>query len=129
MTDNSFTALPPVAKVIVIGDETLDIAPIRVGDIPALSRAIQPLASHLSASPDWLALIAEHGDAIIDALAIATHRSREWIAALELDDAIKLASIVFEVNADFFIQRLLPSVTEAAARLEARMPGRTPSSD
>lgn len=129
MTDNSFAALPPVATSIVINDETIDITPIKMGELPALTRAVQPLASHLSASPDWLALIAEHGNALIDALAIATRRPREWVATLELDDAIRLASTVFEVNADFFIQRLLPSVTEAAARLEARMPGRTLSSN
>lgn len=129
MTDNSFAALPPVTTSIVIAGETIDITPIKIGELPAFSRAVQPIAAHLSTSPDWLVLIAENGEALIDALAIATRRPREWMATLELDDAIKLASKVFEVNADFFIQRLLPSVTEAAARLEARMPGRMPSSD
>lgn len=129
MTDNSFAALPPVATSIVIADETIDITPIKMGELPALSRAVQPLAAHLSASPDWLALIAEHGDALIDVLVIAVRRPREWIATLQLDDAVRLASHVFEVNSDFFIQRLLPSVTDAAARLETRMPGRMPSSD
>jgi len=129
MSDNNFSALPPVATSIVIKDETIDITPIQIGELPSFSRAVQPLATHLSASPDWLALIAQHGDALIDALAIAIRRPREWVTTLELDDAIKLASTVFEVNADFFIQRLLPSVTEAAARLEARMPGRMPSND
>ncbi|SFM13025.1 hypothetical protein [Nitrosomonas communis] len=129
MSDNNFSALPPVATSIVINDETIDITPIKIGELPAFSRAVQPIVAHLSASPDWLALVAEHGEPLINALTIATRRSREWIAGLELDDAIKLASTVFEVNADFFIQRLLPSVTEAAARLEARMAGRVPSSD
>ncbi len=129
MSNNNFSALPPVATSIIINDEAIEIIPIRMGELPAFTRAVQPLAAHLSTSPDWLVLIAENGEALIDALAIATRRPREWIAALELDDAIKLASEVFEVNADFFIQRLLPSVTEAAARLEARMPGRMPSSD
>ncbi len=129
MIDNSFAALPPIATSIVIADETIELTPIKIGELPALSRAVQPIADHLCASPDWLALIAEHGEALIDTLAIATRRPREWIAALELDEAIKLASTVFEVNADFFIQRLLPSITQAAVRLETRLPGRTPSSD
>jgi hypothetical protein len=129
MTDNSFIALPPIETSIVIAGEMIELTPIKIGELPAFSRAVQPLAIHLSASPDWLALIAEHGDTLINALVIATRRPREWITALELDDAVRLASTVFEVNADFFIQRLLPSVTEAAARLEARMPGRMPSSD
>lgn len=129
MSDNHFAALPPVTTSIVVNDETIELTPIKIGELPALSRAVQPLTSHLCASPDWLALIAEHGDALIDALVIAVRRPREWVAALELDDAVKLASTVFEVNADFFIQRLLPSITEAAARLETRMPGLMPSSD
>ena len=129
MTDNSFIALPPIAISIVIADETIELTPIKMGELPAFSRAVQPIAAHLSASPDWLALIAEHGDTLIDALVIATRRPREWIAALELDDTIRLASTAFEVNADFFIRRLLPSITEAAARIEARMPGLTQSSD
>nr|WP_281720095.1 DUF6631 family protein [Nitrosomonas nitrosa] len=129
MNDNNFSALPPVATSIEVNDETIDITPIKMGELPALSRAVQPLAAHLSASPNWLALIAQHGDALIEVLVIAVRRPREWVATLELDDAIKLASTVFEVNTDFFIQRLLPSITEAAARLEARMPGRMPSSD
>ena len=128
MTDNSFAALPPIATSIVIADETIELAPIKIGELPAFSRAVQPIAAYLSASPDWLVLFAEHGDTLIDALVIATRRPREWIAALELDDTIRLASTAFEVNADFFIRRLLPSITEAAARIEARMPGLTQSS-
>lgn len=129
MSDNNFSALPPVATSIIINDEAIEIIPIRMGELPAFTRAVQPLAAHLSTSPDWLALISEHGEALINILALATRQPHEWIAALALDDAIRLASIVFEVNADFFIQRLLPSITEAAARLEARMPGLMPSSD
>jgi hypothetical protein len=128
MSDNHFAALPPIATSIVIADETIELTPIKMGELPAFSRAVQPIAIQLSASSDWLALISEHGEALIEALALATRRPHEWVAALELDDAVKLASIVFEVNADFFIQRLLPSITEAAARIEARMPGLMPSS-
>lgn len=129
MSDNSYAALPPVANTIVIGGESLDLTPIRVGELPALSRAIQPIVSSLSdPQPDWIALISEHGDAVIDAVVIAARRPREWVANLDLDDAVRLASAVFEVNADFFIRRLLPSMTEAAARIGARMPGLTQSS-
>jgi hypothetical protein len=128
MDNHTYAALPPVASTIVIGGETIDLTPIRVGEIPAFARAVQPVAGFLLASPDWVALISEHGDAVIDAVAIAIRRPREWVAGLEIDDAVHLASAVFEVNADFFIRRLLPSLTAAAARIEARMPGLMQSS-
>ena len=132
MRGDTFAALPPVPVTLVIGGERLEFTPLKVGEVPAFARAVQPVAASLSASPDWLALLAEHGEAVIDAVAIASRRPPEWVTNLALDDAVRLAEAVFEVNADFFIQRVLPSLTEAATRvsqtLGARIPGATHSS-
>ena len=132
MRGDTFAALPPVPVTLVIGGERLDLTPLKVGDVPAFARAVQPVAASLSASPDWLALLAEHGEAVIDAIAIASRRPPEWVTNLALDDAVRLAEAVFEVNADFFIQRVLPSLTEAATRvsqtLGVQIPGAMPSS-
>lgn len=123
MTGNTFAALPPVPTSIVIGGESLELTPLKVGEVPAFARAVQPVAASLSASNDWLALLAEHGEAVIKAVAIASRRPNEWVTGLELDDAVRLSEAVFEVNADFFIRRVWPTMTEAAARIGARMPG------
>ena len=132
MTSETFAALPPVPVTLVIGGERLELTPIRVGELPAFARAVQPVAVSLSASPDWLALMAEHGEAVIEAVAIATRRPVDWVAGLGLDEAVRLTEAVFEVNADFFIQRVLPSLTEAATRINqtlgAGIPGATQSS-
>ena len=132
MRGDTFAALPPVPVTLVIGGERLELTPLKVGDVPAFARAVQPVAASLSASPDWLALLAEHGEAVIDAVAIASRRPPEWVTNLALDDAVRLAEAVFEVNADFFIQRVLPSLTEAATRINqtlgARSTGATQSS-
>ena len=132
MTSETFAALPPVPVTLVIGGEPLELTPIRVGELPAFARAVQPVAVSLSASPDWLALMAEHGEAVIEAVAIATRRPVGWVAGLGLDEAVRLTEAVFEVNADFFIQRVLPSLTEAATRINqtlgAGIPGATQSS-
>ena len=132
MGGDTFVALPPVPVTLVIGGERLALTPLKVGDVPAFARAIQPAAASLSASPDWLELLALHGEAVVEAVAIASRRPPEWVRDLEIDDAVRLAESVFEVNADFFIQRVLPSLTEAATRvsqtLGARIPGATHSS-
>ena len=132
MGNDMFAALPPVPLSIEIAGERIDLTPLKVGEVPAFARAVQPIAVGLSASPDWLALLAEHGEAVIAAIAIATRRPVVWVAGLDLDEAVRLAEAVFGVNADFFIRRLLPSVTQAAARigqtLESPTPGVTPSS-
>ncbi len=132
MGNDMFAALPPVPLSIEIAGECIDLTPLKVGEVPAFARAVQPIAAGLSASPDWLALLAEHGEAVIAAIAIATRRPVVWVAGLDLDEAVRLAEAVFGVNADFFIRRLLPSVTQAAVRigqtLESPTLGATPSS-
>lgn len=125
-----FASFPPQPQVVVIAGETLELTPIRVGEVPKLLAAVQPIASHLTqAAPDWLALITQHGDAIVDVLAIAARRSREWVEALSIDDAVNLASVLFEVNADFFVQRVAPAIQSAAARIKeiVQSGGMTPS--
>jgi len=106
-----------VPVYVEIAGERIDLSPLKVGEVPAFARAVQPIAASLSASPDWLALLAEHGEAAITAIAVATRRPVEWVAGLDLDEAVRLAEAIFGVNADFFIRRLLPSVTQAAARI------------
>ena len=127
MGKEMFAALPPVPASVEVAGEHIELTPLKVGEVPAFARAVQPIAASLSASPDWLAILAEHGEAVIAALAIATRRPVDWVAGLDLDEAVRLAEAVFGVNADFFIRRLLPSVTQAAARigqtLEGPMPG------
>ena len=131
MGQEMFAALPPVPASVEVAGEHIELTPIKVGEVPAFARAVQPIAASLSASPDWLAILAEHGEAVIAALAIATRRPVDWVAGLDLDEAVRLAEVVFGVNADFFIRRLLPSMTQAAARiglaLEIPTPGAMPS--
>ena len=96
-----FEALPPIPETVLIGEETLDITPLKVGELPAFARAVRPVAAKLGPDPDWLRLFSEEGESVILALAVACRRPPEWVAALALDDAIRLAQAVFEANADF----------------------------
>lgn len=125
-------ALPPVPVTLVVADEALELTPLKVGELPAFTRAIRPFAERLGTEPDWLALLAEHGEAVLAALAVASRRPRTWIDGLDLDEAIRLAEALLEVNADFFVRRVSPQIARAAASLEARIrqtAGAVPSRD
>lgn len=63
--------------------------------------------------PDLLAAASEHRVEFLDALALATGRSREFIGKLPWTAALSLLPIIFTVNADFFVQsvgNLVPGV-------------------
>ena len=72
-------------------------------------------------------MLAEHGEALLDALALACRRPREWVDGLDLDDALQLAAAVFEVNADFFVARVAPNVTRLSEKIGGRLDGSSAS--
>lgn len=128
MKDSALDALPPVPETVLIAGETLEIVPLKVGELPAFVRAIRPFAQALTQEVDWLALFGSRGEDLVQALAIACRRPKAWVEELELDEAIRLAEAVFEVNADFFIRKVAPMATFAAERIGRRLTGPIPSS-
>jgi len=115
--NDTFAALPPAPRVIEIRGETLELTPITIGELPQFLSAVRPIASQFGQAVDWLNVFAEHGDALVNALAIASRRHHAWVADLSVDDAIHLAEAVLEVNADFFIQRLTPALLHLAGTI------------
>jgi hypothetical protein len=132
--------------------EALVIVPLRIGQIPRFTRAARPIIQELAASVldskgegnaggapretlsvdvalDW---IDKHGEALIDAMAAATGRERQWIAEGGADEFVELVLAVLSVNLDFFVRRLLPnslqSIVDSATLATRAMngSGRTP---
>ncbi|WKB50858.1 hypothetical protein [Eleftheria terrae] len=116
---------PPAVTVNVAG-ERLEIRPLVLGELPAVLKAVRPFASQLSAEPEWLTLLCEHGEALLQTLSLAARRPREWIDRLAVDEALVLAGAVFEVNADFFVRRVAPRIGELAQAISSRLAGPTP---
>ena len=115
MTD--FQTFPSAPVVVQLSCGALELTPVRLGELPRLLAVVQPFADAISAEPDWLALLATHGNGVLELLAITTRRERAWVDDLSLDDAVQLAAAVFEVNADFFVAHVVPAIQGAAQRL------------
>ncbi len=101
--------LIPQPAELTVGGESLVILPLKVGRLPDFLRAITPTLQQLNAPQiDWLGLFIEHGDDLLQAVAIAVGKPRTWVDDLAADEAILLAAKVVEVNADFFTRTVLP---------------------
>ncbi|EKF9276376.1 hypothetical protein O1B68_002117 [Vibrio cholerae] len=119
---SEFDAFGAQPTDLTIADEVLAISPIRVGEIPKILSAIKPFSDQLMADQiDWLWIVTQHGDSLLAAIAIAARKPQDWVEALSLDDAITLATALFEVNADFFVQRVVPTLQQAASRINAQI--------
>lgn len=97
---------------------TLPIAPVKVKDLPAFLKAIEPIAREL-AEGDILAALAHHADDVITATAIGAGIQRAELEDATPDVLVLLATRVMEVNADFFVRQVLPALTAAAERIAA----------
>ncbi len=128
---NDLDTLVPQGIELVIDGEPLVIKPLKVGQLPGFLRAISPVMQQISSTEiDWLALFGERGDDLLSAIAIAVGKPRAWVDELAADEAILLAAKVIEVNADFFIQTVMPrldGVLAAGLKAPAAMGGSTPS--
>lgn len=103
------------ASLVEAGGKHVAVSPLRVRQIPAFTRAISPIMGPLLAG-DMLAAVSVGGEDLVRAIAIATGESEEWLGDLLPDEFIQLAAAVVEVNADFFVHRLAPTLSTAGAR-------------
>lgn len=117
--------LDPTGRNVTVAGQSITVRPLTIGQLPRFVRAIRPawpqLAGHgeEEESPDWLALVAEHGEALIEAAAVATGIESKKIEALAPDEFVVLCGAMFEANIDFFVQRLGPAMERASDRIVA----------
>lgn len=120
---NELEQLNPQPVTVQAGGLEIPVTPIRVRELAAFTRAVQPIAASVAAGADIASLLADHADAVIDAAAIGARVERDFVLDLGLDDMLDLAGAVLTVNLDFFVRRLLPRMTAASENLTAQWAG------
>lgn len=116
----------PEIRHPLIGGKNVTVAPLKVRQIPAFTRAISPIMGPLLAG-DMLAAVSVGGEDLVRAIAIATGEPEDWLGDLLPDEFIQLAAAVVEVNADFFVHRVMPELTRTTSHLTTALIGQTPS--
>ena len=116
--------IAPTPLRLDIAGERLSILPIKTRELPVMMKAISPILSEIQ-DGDILGALAANADALVAAVAIGSRKPREWVDDLDLDDLVELAGSVLEVNADFFVHRVLPGMTKAMEGVTVAV-GQTP---
>lgn len=129
-------ALIPQPRLVATTLGDIAVRPLVTAELPPFLRAARPVFDALEAAGnmdgvDWISLVEQHGERIIDALAIATRQEPARIGTLPLDHTVALLQAVLEENMDFFVRRLLPGAVRLMSGLLAHISpasGPTPSS-
>lgn len=147
---NDLSVLEKPTREVVLKGVSLKVSPLKVGQLPAFTRAIRPvfaafaslLASPLSAGPageggelpeidfdlEKVAdLITDHGDNLMTACAIAIRKDKVDIEDLEIDEFIHLVRAIIEVNADFFARAMNREKVNVLEKLRPQTTGDGPT--
>ena len=120
------------ATEIEIRGHKIEIYEITMAGLPAFSAAVEPFMAAFDEAADLPAaradealqrntalfrLLAKHSPAFIAAAAVVTNTNAEFYNKLQPDEFFRVASVIVERNAAFFVQRLAPSLIKFAAEI------------
>lgn len=101
-------------KPIKVNGVDLVIKSFKMGQLPRVFKALEPLSEVLATSYTGSQLqlvskmLAASGDSVITLLEVGSGQPREWVEDLDMEQSLELATAIMEVNSNFFLQRVLP---------------------
>lgn len=121
-TSTDLSAVIPEQKPLTIAGKDVAIRQIKIGQLPAVLRAVQPLTHMLKQDGpfDLENMFMLYADDCLTLLQALSGRTRAWVDELEVDDAIKLFSALLEANLDFFVLRVLPLLPAVMGQLRVK---------
>lgn len=132
MTDELQSLTPdPDANVYFVkskNNERVEIPEITVRKFKPIFTALGPLAGHFKGKKgaeemNLAALVAEHEEDVVKLLGVVVDRDADWVYSLKADEMFDLFGKALEVNLDFFIQKVLPSLSGAMVKISVATAG------
>lgn len=126
--ESDLTKIIPESNIVVAGGKNIEIKTMKVKQLSATIKAIQPFAAAFKAqrdSFDAAEIVMSHTDSVVDLVVILTGETKEFVEELGIDELVILFTKLVEVNLDFFIQKVLPLLSGAMGRLSAGLPSAT----
>ena len=108
-------------KEVKVGDEVLKLMPMKFGQLPKALQIVQKLGAlfmqhyndkTLDEPGAIIEITALGGEDLIELVAFGIGKPREWFDTIEADEGMSLVISFIEVNGDFFIKRVLPSLNK-----------------
>ena len=126
---DQLSILFPEGKEVTIRENVYCIKPFKLGELPKVLKAINPIVGVFAGLAQKNAnmlevvtgILSEGGDNILQLMAIATKQPQEFIDELDLDEGIEVLTAVIEVNSDFFFKKALPKMTEMIQKLNGQI--------
>lgn len=125
--------LPTIPQITIPlrGHDNIILEPMRMVKLKAFSDAVEPVITQVftlledeqNSKQNIVQMITQHYDYLVGIVCVAcTGVNKEKIDDMLPDDFVNLVSGVIEVNADFFVQNLLPMILGRVESLKSKIP-------
>lgn len=104
------------------GGKQIELKTLKVKQLPAVLKIVRPfihLFSDKSNPVDIAGVLLDNTESAISLVSALTGEPEAWLGELDIDEMVLLFTAVVEVNVDFFIKRVFPSLTGSMERLGA----------
>lgn len=116
------TLAPPPEVIVELRGRSMSVSPLMTGELGPMLRACKPIFETLKTGGIEQAFVV-NPDAFIDAVAIGARIPRQELDAMPPDEMLLLAGAVWQVNADFFVQRVAPVLIKTMGSVTAGLAG------
>ncbi len=127
---DDLNVLFPVPAMVAVKGEEIHLMPFTFGQLPKAIQLLAPITRALAASgvnatdgisgqlSGWVDLLANAGEDVLALLAWGIKKERSWFDDMSTEDGVVLLRAFVEVNADFFVRKLLPLVGGSQAQAQ-----------
>lgn len=128
MSHDDLRALFPGSVPVSVAGRDLEVAPLTLGELPALLAVLRDSATSLGTGFDPVALVVEHPDLAIRLIAVLTRQEADFLKGLSLDEAAALLVAAIEANESFFVRNGRALIAAMARAMAAVGPSPLPAS-
>lgn len=124
--------IPSTPQIIIESRSgNIILEPMRMAKLKAFSDAVEPVITQVFAvledtensKQNIVQMITKHYDDLVKVICVACNDvTKEKIDDMLPDDFVSLVGGVIEVNADFFVQNLLPMILSRVESIKSKIP-------
>lgn len=115
------TMIPSEPPSVTVRGETVFITPIRVKQLSLVTKTLAGLGkmfdSKKSTHQQMMMMAFENADQVAHLCCACLGKEADWMDDCDAEELVEVFGKVLEVNLDFFIQRVFPSVSRVTAAI------------
>lgn len=106
--------LQPKTTCVIVGNESFEIKPFKFKQMFSVLNHLSNMVTEMNPYEDQMVqlfrLFGKHPEDILGIMSIAINKPTSFFDELETDEGLEIAAKIWEINQDFFVQKVQPKL-------------------